>query len=77
MVMSRCGAIEMPKLRKKQPSATPRETLDLWPEAGEQLGLSRNATYALAQKGEFPGAKKFLGRWIVFKRPFQRALNGE
>jgi hypothetical protein len=67
----------MPKLQKKRPSTTPRETLDLWPEAGEILGLGRNATYELAQKGLFPGAKKFLGRWIVFRRPFERALNGE
>jgi excisionase family DNA binding protein len=31
-----------------------RLVYDLWPEAGQMLGLTRNATYAAAKRGEIP-----------------------
>lgn len=31
-----------------------RLTYDLWPEVGQMLGLTRNATYAAANRGEIP-----------------------
>jgi hypothetical protein len=70
--------IWMPQLKKKHaPSTSRRDTIDLWPDAGERLGFSRNHTYAVAKKGEFPGARKLGGRWVVFLPAFERALNGE
>ena len=33
-----------------------RKTINLWPDAGRQLGLSKNATYEGARRGEIPGA---------------------
>lgn len=31
-----------------------RLTYDLWPEVGQMLGLTRNATYAAAKRGDIP-----------------------
>ena len=31
-----------------------RLTLDLWPDVGQMLGLTRNATYAAAKRGDIP-----------------------
>jgi excisionase family DNA binding protein len=32
----------------------PQLVYDLWPEVGEMLGLTRNATYQAAKRGEIP-----------------------
>jgi predicted DNA-binding transcriptional regulator AlpA len=66
----------MPRLKTPQPS-TRREAIPLWPDAGERLGFSRNHTYATAKRGQFPGAKKLGGRWVVFVPAFERALEGK
>lgn len=36
------------------PSPLDRPTLNLWPEVGELLGLSRASVYAAAARGEIP-----------------------
>ena len=38
----------------ESPSEDRRLTYDLWPEVGLMLGLTRNATYASAHRGEIP-----------------------
>jgi hypothetical protein len=63
--------------RPKRPTpAIVRETLDLWPDAGMRLGFSRDFTYEMAAKGEIAGAQKIGGKWVVFREPFQRMLEG-
>jgi hypothetical protein len=51
--------------------------MPLWPDAGQELGFSRNFTYETARQGAFPGAKRVRGKWIVFLEPFERACAGE
>ena len=53
-----------------------RRTIPLWPDAGRQLGLSRNGTYAAAHRGEIPTLR--FGRKLVVPLPaFERLLDGE
>jgi hypothetical protein len=58
------------------PQARPvseRLVYDLWPEAGEMLGLNRNATYAAAKRGDIPTIR--IGKLIkVPKVAFERML---
>jgi excisionase family DNA binding protein len=50
-----------------------RKTYSLWPEAGEMLGLAKNATYNAAHRGEIPTIK-IGGRILVPKAAFDRML---
>jgi excisionase family DNA binding protein len=50
-----------------------RLVYDLWPEAGQMLGLTRNATYAAAKRGEIP-VIKFGKLMKVPKAAFDRML---
>lgn len=53
------------------PEAVP--AMDLWPDAGEILGLSRQSTYGAARRGEIPTIR--LGRRIVVPTaPLRRML---
>jgi excisionase family DNA binding protein len=52
---------------------TERLTYDLWPEAGERLGLSRNGTYDAAKRGDIPIIR--IGkRILVPKAALERLL---
>jgi hypothetical protein len=46
-----------------------RVTVDLWPDAGQALGLSRSGTYAAAKKGQIPtvrfGRLKKVPAWFL------------
>jgi hypothetical protein len=47
---------------------SPKLVADLWPETGKALGLSRNATYEAARRGEIPtvpfGRLKKVPMWF-------------
>jgi hypothetical protein len=61
----------------KGDSAAPTEpaaTMRLWPDAGQKLRLSRNATYYAARRGEIPGLMRFGRVYRVAIAPFLRAL---
>lgn len=46
------------------------------PEAGKKLGISRNAAYDAAKRGDLPVIK--IGkRVLVLREPFERMLRGE
>ena len=50
-----------------------RLVYDLWPEAGQMLGLTRNATYAAAKRGEIPVIR--IGKLLrVPKAAFDKML---
>jgi Helix-turn-helix domain len=53
-----------------------RRTIPLWPDAGEQLGLSRNGTYDAAKRGEIP-TLRFGKKLVVPIEQFERLLTGE
>lgn len=55
---------------------TERATLNLWPEVGKALGLSRGAVYAAANRGEIP-VLRFGKRMVVPKAALSRLLNAE
>jgi hypothetical protein len=57
--------------------ASKRRTIRLWPDAGEQLGLSRNGTYEAARRGEIAGLMRFGKKWVVAVEPFERSLTGK
>jgi predicted DNA-binding transcriptional regulator AlpA len=63
----------MSKLQEK----AERRTINLWPDAGRALGLGKYATYGAAERGDFPGAIRIGGRWLVLREPFERVLKGE
>lgn len=51
----------------------PRVVYELWPEVGQMLGLTRNATYAAAKRGDIPVIR--IGKLIrVPKAAFDRML---
>lgn len=51
-------------------------TVDLWPTTGQILGLSKNATYQAAERGQIATLR--LGRrWIVPVAPLLRQLGYE
>jgi hypothetical protein len=52
-----------------------RRTANLWPDIGRQLGLSKNAVYEAAHRGEVPGAFRIGSRWLVSIEVFDRALS--
>lgn len=50
-----------------------KATVDLWPTTGVLLGLSKNATYQAAERGEITTLR--LGRrWVVPVAPLLRML---
>ncbi len=58
-----------------RPEITGRKTLTI-PEASEQLGISRNAAYEAAQRGEIPTiriGRRLLVPKIAFERMLERA----
>jgi excisionase family DNA binding protein len=61
---------ESPALPEKE---VPRLVYDLWPEAGKMLGLTRNATYEAAKRGDIPVIR--IGKLLrVPKAAFDRML---
>jgi excisionase family DNA binding protein len=57
----------------KKDKEVPRLVYDLWPEAGQMLGLTRNATYEAAKRGEIPVIR--IGKLLrVPKAAFDRML---
>ena len=52
---------------------TQRLTLNLWPDVGQMLGLSRPSTYAAAKRGEIP-VIRFGKRLLVPKAAIERLL---
>lgn len=55
-------------------STNERRTINLWPAAGAQLGLSKNATYEAAERGEIPGVFRIGKRWLVRREVFEKFL---
>jgi excisionase family DNA binding protein len=53
-----------------------RLTVPVWPDAGQALGLGRNATYDAVARGEIP-VLRFGRRIVVPKRALERMVNGE
>lgn len=51
---------------KSQIDAVERQTLDLWPETARLLGLSRQAIYEAAKRGEIPVIK--IGRRLLVSK---------
>jgi excisionase family DNA binding protein len=47
-------------------NAPERRTVNLWPEAGKILGLSRGGTFAAAARGDIPTIR--IGRRILVSR---------
>lgn len=51
-----------------------RLVIPLWPDAGEILGLSKNPTYAAANRGDIPGLLRFGSAYRVAVAPFLLSL---
>jgi hypothetical protein len=66
MLVQESGALELE-----------RKTINLWPNAGRALGLSKNATYEAAKRGEITGVIRIGKRFLVLRAPFERMLQGE
>lgn len=56
------------------PGAEEQPTVDLWPDAGKALGLSRSTTYNAALSGDIPGLIRIGGRYRVATAALRRAL---
>lgn len=56
----------------KVPTAQQRPTMNLWPEVGEILGLSKASVYAAAASGEIPTIR--VGRRILVPTAALRRL---
>ena len=54
-----------------------RQTMNLWPNAGRALVLSKNSTYEAAKRGEITGLIRIGKRFLVLRAPFERMLRGE
>lgn len=52
-----------------------RRTINLWPHAGQILGLSRGSTYAAAKRGEIPTIR-IGGRILVPRTALERLVEG-
>jgi excisionase family DNA binding protein len=52
-----------------------RRTLELWPDVGRMLGLSRPSTYAAAKNGQIPTIR-IGGRILVPRAALERLLDG-
>ena len=56
--------------------AIKRLTVPVWPDAGQTLGLGRNATYDAIARGEIPAIR--IGRKLLVPRQaLERLANGE
>ena len=53
-----------------------RMTVPVWPDAGQMLGLGRNATYDAVARGEIP-VLRFGRRILVPRKALDRLVNGE
>lgn len=53
-----------------------RMTVPVWPDAGQILGLGRNATYDAISRGEIP-VLRFGRRILVPRKALERLVNGE
>ena len=53
-----------------------RMTVPVWPDAGQMLGLGRNATYDAVARGEIP-VLRFGRRILVPRKALERLVNGE
>jgi excisionase family DNA binding protein len=56
------------------PTAEERPTLNVWPETGRLLGLSKAATYAAVQSGELPAIR--VGRRLLIPTAKLRRMLG-
>ncbi len=61
-------------LNQAQVEPSERLTLDLWPETGRILGLSRGATFVAARRGEIPTVR--IGRRILVPKAALAKLLG-
>lgn len=72
---SSTGDVPATVLPTMLPTAEESPTIDLWPTAGQALGLGRTTTYRRAAEGDFPGAMKVGPRlYRVATAEFRRAL---
>ena len=53
-----------------------RMTVPVWPDAGQMLGLGRNATYDAVARGEIP-VLRFGRRIVVPRKALERLVNGD
>ena len=53
-----------------------RMTVPVWPDAGQMLGLGRNATYDAVARGEIP-VLRFGRRILVPRKALERLVNGD
>lgn len=60
--------------QKTLPDAEAVPTMDLWPDTGTLLGLSRKSTYGAAKRGEIPTLR--FGRRLVVPTARLRQLLG-
>lgn len=61
---------------ENKPTETPeRKCLNLWPDVGAILGLSRGTVYAAAKRGDLPTIK-VGGRILVPRAALDRLLEG-
>jgi predicted DNA-binding transcriptional regulator AlpA len=51
-----------------------RQTMNLWPQFGQTIGLGRNSTYAAAARGDFKTIK-IGGRILVPRAEVDRLLS--
>lgn len=56
------------------PHAEQSPVMELWPDAGQALGMGRSATYAAAARGDFPGLLRIGGRYRVATATLRSAL---
>jgi excisionase family DNA binding protein len=52
-----------------------RMTVPVWPDAGQMLGLGRNATYDAVARGEIP-VLRFGRRILVPRKALERLVDG-
>ncbi len=52
-----------------------RMTIPVWPDAGQMLGLGRNATYDAVARGEIP-VLRFGRRILVPRKALERLVDG-
>ncbi len=64
--------ISMKNKTQKQQS----ETIRVWPDAANRLGIGKNAAYAAAARGELP-VIRIGSRVLVIRSAFEKMLRGE
>jgi hypothetical protein len=53
------------------------ETVNLWPEVGQRLGIGKNQVYEAAKRGEIEGLIRMGKRYILPRVIFERMLGGK